>query len=90
MTLQKNEPSLNSRIVYNDRFFNQLIQATTAYENNSGTLAQQSLLSKFRWKGVYTWNDYNDSGIQELQEFETAPFIDQLPSLESTYQIEFT
>jgi hypothetical protein len=88
MTLQKNEPSLNSRIVYNDRFFNQLIQATTL-ETNSGTLAQQSLLSRSSaGQGVYTWNDY--SGIQELQEFETAPFIDQLPSLESTCQIEFT
>jgi hypothetical protein len=77
MTLQKNEPSLNSRIVYNDRFFNQLIQATTAYENNSGTLAQQSLHLEVPWKGVYTWNGYNDNGIQELQEFEVAPFIDQ-------------
>ncbi|EIA09300.1 hypothetical protein [Flavobacterium frigoris] len=76
---KKKEPTLNSRIVYNDRFFNQLIQATTAYETNSGTLAQQEFtyLEVPAGQGVYTWNDYNDNGIQELQEFEVAPFIDQ-------------
>jgi hypothetical protein len=78
-TSKKNEPSLNSRIVYNDRFFDQLIQGTTAYETNSGTLAQQEFtyLEVPAGQGVYTWNDYNDNGIQELQEFEVAPFIDQ-------------
>lgn len=76
---KKNEPSLNSRIVYNDRFFNQLIQGTSAYETNSGTLPQQEFtyLEVPTGHGVYTWNDYNANGIQELQEFEVAPFIDQ-------------
>jgi hypothetical protein len=76
---KKKEPSLNSRIVYNDRFFNQLIQGTSAYETNSGTLPQQEFtyLEVPSGQGVYTWNDYNDNGIQELQEFEVAPFIDQ-------------
>jgi len=76
---KRKEPSLNSRIVYNDRFFNQLIQGTTAYETNSGTLPQQEFtyLEVPTGQGVYTWNDYNANGIQELQEFEVAPFIDQ-------------
>ena len=76
---KRKEPSLNSRIVYNDRFFNQLIQGTTAYETNSGTLPQQEFtyLEVSAGQGVYTWNDYNGNGIQELQEFEVAPFIDQ-------------
>ena len=76
---RKKEPTLNSRIVYTDRFFNQLIQSTTVYETNSGTIPQQEFtyLEVPAGQGVYTWNDYNGNEIQELQEFEVAPFIDQ-------------
>ena len=76
---KKKEPSLNSRILYNDRFFNQLVQSNTTYETNSGSIAQQEFtyLEVPVGQGVYTWNDYNGNGIQELQEFEVAPFIDQ-------------
>ncbi len=76
---KKKEPSLNSRILYNDRFFNQLIQSTTVYETNSGSIPQQEFtyIEVPIGQGVYTWNDYNSNGIQELQEFEVAPFIDQ-------------
>ncbi len=75
---KKDEPSLNSRIIYNDRFFDQLMQLSTIYENSSGTIAQQEFtyLEVEPGQGVYTWNDYNNNGIQELQEFEIAPFPD--------------
>lgn len=76
---KKREPSLNSRIIYNDRFFNQLIQSSSVFETNSGSIPQQEFtyLEVATGQGVYTWNDYNGNGIQELQEFEVAPFIDQ-------------
>lgn len=76
---RKNEPSLNSRILYNDRFFNQFMQIGTAYETSSGTIAQQEFtyIEVPTGQGVYTWNDYNGNGIQELEEFEVAPFPDQ-------------
>lgn len=74
-----NEPSLNSRVLYNDRFFNQLMQISTVYETTSGQIAQQEFtyLEVDPGKGVYTWNDYNNNGIQELEEFEIAKFTDQ-------------
>ena len=76
---KKSESSLNSRIVYNDRFFKQLIQSTTVFETNSGSIPQQEFtyLEVPAGQGVYTWNDYNSNGVQELQEFEVATYIDQ-------------
>ncbi len=76
---RKNIPSLNSRILYNDRFFRQLIQTNVAYETTSGTIAQQEFtyLEVDAGRGIYTWKDYNNNGIQELEEFEIAQFTDQ-------------
>ena len=72
------EPSINSRVNYSDSFFNQLIQTTTFYENNSGSIAQQefTFLEVDAGRGIYMWNDYNNNNIQELQEFEIATFSD--------------
>lgn len=76
---RKHEPSLNSRLLYNDRYFDQLIQVTTTYETTSGTIPQQEFtyLKVEPGRGVYTWIDYNNNGIQELEEFEIAKFADQ-------------
>lgn len=76
---RKKEPSLNSRLLYNDRYFDQLIQVTTTYETTSGTIPQQEFtyLKVEPGRGVYTWIDYNNNGIQELEEFEVAKFADQ-------------
>lgn len=76
---RENEPSLNSRVLYNNRFFEQLIQLTAAYETTSGTIPQQEFtyLEVEPGQGVYMWNDYNGNGVQELQEFDVAPFPDQ-------------
>ncbi|MVO09867.1 hypothetical protein GOQ30_11915 [Flavobacterium sp. TP390] len=76
---KEDEPSFNSRVLYNNTFFNKLLQATTTYETTSGTIAQQEFtyLEVEPGQGVYMWNDYNTNGVQELQEFEVAPFSDQ-------------
>ena len=74
-----NEQSLNSRLIYNQQFFKNFIQWNTVYETNSGTLPQQAFtyVEVESGQGAYTWIDYNNNGIQELEEFEIAQFQDQ-------------
>jgi hypothetical protein len=73
------EQSINSRLLYNQKFFKQLIQWNTVFETNSGALAQQDFtyVEVEPGQGTYTWIDYNNNGIQELEEFEIAQFQDQ-------------
>ncbi|MGQ7946219.1 hypothetical protein [Flavobacterium sp. WC2509] len=74
----ENTPSLNSKIVYSDQFFNKLVQSNTRYETNSGTMPFQdyTYVEVPAGQGKYTWNDYNGNGIKDLEEFEIAPFPD--------------
>ncbi|WP_316930223.1 hypothetical protein [Flavobacterium gilvum] len=74
----KTTNSLNSRIQYNDQFFDRLIQSNTLYETNSGAMPFQdyTYVEVPAGQGKYTWNDYNGNGIKDLEEFEIAPFPD--------------
>lgn len=73
------EKSLNSRLVYQQRLFTKIVTLNSVYETNSGTLPQQEFtyVQVDQGQGVYTWNDYNSNGIQELDEFELAQFPDE-------------
>lgn len=75
----EDEQSLNSRLNYNQKLFNNLIVWNTSFETNSGTLPQQDFtyVEVEAGQGAYTWIDYNENGIQELNEFEIAQFADQ-------------
>lgn len=72
------DPSINTRILYNDHFFNGFITANTAFETASGSIAQQEFtyIEVEPGQGTFTWNDYNQNNIQELEEFEIAAFPD--------------
>ncbi|RZS99394.1 hypothetical protein [Aquimarina brevivitae] len=76
---QSDEESFNSRLLYNQRFFGNKMDWNTVYETNSGTLAQQeyTFVEVDPGRGTHVWNDYNNNGIQELNEFEIAQFTDQ-------------
>ena len=75
----ENERSINSRLQFNQKLFKQMVQWNTIFETNSGTLPQQDFtyVEVEAGQGTYTWNDYNENGIQELEEFEIAQFQDQ-------------
>ncbi len=76
---EENQQSLNSKLVYNQQFFNRFLNLGTVYETSSGNIAQQDFVyvKTEPGQGFYTWNDYNNDGIQQFEEFEIAEFQDQ-------------
>ncbi|WP_228853635.1 hypothetical protein [Aegicerativicinus sediminis] len=75
----EDEYSLNSRILFSQNLFKQLVLLSTVYETNAGTVPRQDFtyVKVEPGQGAYTWNDYNGNGIQELDEFELAQFQDE-------------
>ncbi len=71
--------SLNTRVVYAQKFFNDGVRLNMVYETATGSLAQQEFtyIQVDDGQGFYTWKDYNNNGIQELNEFEVSVFKDQ-------------
>lgn len=79
LSLNKPDNTLLSRLEYNLRMLKGAFRATSFYEIGSGleTKREFSYLKVGPGQGVYAWSDYNDNGLQELDEFEIAQFSDQ-------------
>ena len=77
--IDEDDTSLNSRILYNQSLFQGKVRLNTALETNNGVIARQEFtyVQVDPGNGIYTWNDYNNNGIQELEEFEIAQFQDE-------------
>lgn len=73
------EEALNGRVTYRQRIFRDFVVFHTNFETRSGTLPQQefSYVEVEPGKGFYEWIDFNNNGIQELDEFVTAQFQDK-------------
>ena len=73
------EKALNSRVVFNQKLFNNFINFNTVYETSSGNVARQDFVYVQTEPGLgfYTWIDYNEDGIKDFNEFEVALFQDQ-------------
>jgi len=75
----EDEQNLNTRLLYSQSLWKGGVRLNTAFESNSGVIAQQEFtyVQVEPGLGIYTWIDYNENGIQELNEFEVAQFKDQ-------------
>ncbi|WP_124979673.1 hypothetical protein [Nonlabens xiamenensis] len=73
------EVSLNSRLQYQHKFFDKKLLWNTTYETNSASIPRQDFtyVAVNPGQGSFTWIDYNNDGIQDLNEFEQAQFQDQ-------------
>lgn len=73
------EKSLNTKIVYAQKIFDNFINTTTIYETSSGNIPRQEYvyIKTEPGMGYYTWIDYNNNGIKEFNEFEIAIFKDE-------------
>jgi hypothetical protein len=76
---REDEVSLNSRLLYRKKFLEGMILSNTTYETNSANIAQQDFtyVAVNPGQGTFTWIDYNNDGVQDLNEFEIAQFQDQ-------------
>ncbi|MDD3740694.1 MAG: hypothetical protein PHH30_05580 [Bacteroidales bacterium] len=73
------ENNLTGRAEYSFRILKGVISSSNFYEIGSGLerKTEYSYIEVAAGQGVYTWSDYNSNGVQELDEFEVAHFIDQ-------------
>ncbi len=76
---EEDQKTLNSRLIYNQRFFDNFLLFNSTYESASGNLAQQDFVyvETETGQGFYTWIDYNNDGDQDFDEFEIAQYQDQ-------------
>ena len=95
------EQSLNSKIIFSKKLFQNFVNFATSFESASGNIAQQEFVyvKTEQGQGFYTWIDYNNDGIEDFDEFEIAEFQDQaaylrlpLPNLRfvATQRAKFT
>lgn len=76
---QNADKSLVNRIEYSTRLLKGSINLSTFYELGSGLEVKKeySFIEVAPGQGSYTWKDYNENGIKELNEFEISVFSDQ-------------
>ncbi|MDG1841736.1 MAG: hypothetical protein P8I93_05265 [Crocinitomicaceae bacterium] len=73
------ENTVIGRIEYNLKLLKGALSFSSFYEIGSGLEQRRDFiyLKVNDGQGIYTWIDYNQDGVQDLNEFEIAQFVDQ-------------
>ena len=71
--------SVTARVQYNNRFFKNFLAWNSFYEANMGREPRRNYkyLKVPKGTGSHIWVDYNNNGLEEIDEFEPTPFPDQ-------------
>lgn len=79
ISANQNNDFVIGNIVYNQKLFKNGMRLQAFYELGNGQEAQREFqyIKVTDGQGVYKWTDYNGDGIQQLDEFEVAQYIDQ-------------
>lgn len=75
----RSQQTTTGRINFNHQFWKRSIQVNTLYQVGVGAepIREYRYIPVPAGTGTHTWRDYNNNGIQELDEFEIAQFPDE-------------
>ena len=74
----QNQDFVVGNILYNQQLFKNGMRLQLFYELGNGQEAQREFqyIKVTDGQGVYKWTDYNNDGVQQLDEFEVAEYAD--------------
>ena len=73
-----NQDFIVGNLTYNQQLFGNGMRLQAFYELGNGQEAQRAFqyIKVTDGQGVYKWTDYNGDGVQQLDEFEIAEYVD--------------